>query len=473
MREASSTPAERGPVLAFAGGGAAAALTAAYVLRAFAAARARGTVVLVDRLGRHARGTAYATTDPGHLLNAPACAMTAYGGDQEHLVEWARDQGLVCDHRSFLSRSLYGDYLHDVLADAERLAERVRVERRTARVLAVRPGGVPGRRWTLELSGGGAVHADQVVLAPGLPAAADPRVPGLAGLRRGGPYLPDPWAPGVLAAAGDGRPVLALGTGLTMVDVALSATAADPRTVVYAVSRRGLLPQRHAFPLTGYHPRVALPDGPLRVADLMRALRTAVAADPLHWRYTVDSLRPELQRLWARLGPAEQRRFLDRVARYWEVHRHRMAPTVAERLDRLRLSGRLRVMAGRVASVRATPSGLRASVEPAGGGRTEIDAGWLVNCTGPSAAAAGDPLLRRLLADGLAGADRHGLGLDTSDDGELMGPDGRCREGLFTLGATRRGQLYETTAIREIRAQAEVVARRTAEALLAAPAAWG
>jgi len=43
----------------------------------------------------------------------------------------------------------------------------------------------------------------------------------------------------------------------------------------------------------------------------------------------MDGLRPHWDMLWRRLPEHEQRRFLQHVARYWEVHRHRMAPQVA------------------------------------------------------------------------------------------------------------------------------------------------
>ena len=41
------------------------------------------------------------------------------------------------------------------------------------------------------------------------------------------------------------------------------------------------------------------------------------------------------------LTETDQRTFLRLAARYWEVHRHRMPPATARRVDALRSAGRL------------------------------------------------------------------------------------------------------------------------------------
>lgn len=107
--------------------------------------------------------------------------------------------------------------------------------------------------------------------------------------------------------------------------------------------------------------------------------------------------------------------------------------------------------------------------------RIEVDA--VVNCTGPDPApgADGDPLLSALIEDRLGRAGPLGLGLETGPDGELCDCDGRPSSRLFTLGALRRGQLWETAAVPEIRCQAadlgRLLAARGAAQVAAARAA--
>jgi uncharacterized NAD(P)/FAD-binding protein YdhS len=125
------------------------------------------------------------------------------------------------------------------------------------------------------------------------------------------------------------------------------------------------------------------------------------------------------------------------------------------------------------------------ALEPAGGqaiaatlrgphGEQRLLVDGLVNATGPvfDVRRSPDPLLRALLRRGLATPGPLGLGLRTDDDGALLDASGRRSPHLYTLGALRRGELWETTAVPEIRAQAARIAaaltRRTDAALVSA-----
>jgi uncharacterized NAD(P)/FAD-binding protein YdhS len=98
----------------------------------------------------------------------------------------------------------------------------------------------------------------------------------------------------------------------------------------------------------------------------------------------------------------------------------------------------------------------------AGSRVVDLRVGHVVSCTGPSTnvAATSDPLLRSLLASGVVRSDPLGLGLDVGDDGSLIDADGTPSPVLSTLGPLRRGRLWETTAVPEIRDQACALATR-------------
>ena len=102
---------------------------------------------------------------------------------------------------------------------------------------------------------------------------------------------------------------------------------------------------------------------------------------------------------------------------------------------------------------------------PRGDRRTrELRAARVVDCTGPASSLAEvrHPLVQSLLAQRLAVPDVLGMGFATDRDGALRGGAGGL---LFTLGTLRRGELWESTAIPELRTQARAVATRLVDSL--------
>jgi uncharacterized NAD(P)/FAD-binding protein YdhS len=302
-----------------------------------------------------------------------------------------------------------------------------------------------GRRPVVVDAQGRRRPVDRAVLAVG---HAAPESPGWAAPLRGHPrYVADPWQR--LARIRTDGAVLLIGTGLTAIDVAISLGSTG--TEVLAVSRRGLLPQPHVEAALADAAGTGAPlpcDG---IAPLMRYVRSAAAAGP-DWRVAVDALRPAADDIWRGLSPACRDRFLRHAARYWEVHRHRMAPPIAAEVNRLIRSGRFRAVAGRITSAAASAGAIAVTID----GQPRRFAA-VVNCTGPGSPLR-QPLVADLLATGAARSGPHGLGLDTDDDGRVLDASGRAWPGVFVLGPGRRGRLWETTAVPEIRAQAERLA---------------
>jgi uncharacterized NAD(P)/FAD-binding protein YdhS len=425
------------------GGGCSGVLAGAALVRA-------GTrrVTLVEPSPRLGTGLAYGTTEPGHLLNSRAGSMSAYVDEPGHFVEWLRAFRPRARSDDFVERALYGHYLGSVLATEERDAC-ARLIRHHATALRI----LPAER-AVQLDDGARLKADHVILAIGQPASAavrqlderlgaDPR------------YIKDPWAPGALTSIDTELPVLIVGTGLTAVDVVLSLAGHGHRGDVVAVSRHGLLPRGHLRDAPRPIPLEVVPQGSL--SALIRHVRSLVTG--ADWRAIVDGLRPHVNVLWEAMPAAEQARFLRHVARYWECHRHRVAPLVADRLTRQQVGGRLAVLAGTVDVAQAQRDRLVVRVTKAGGRQFDGGYGAVVNCTGRGPLTTRrTPLVHSLISDGLARAGPHGLGLDVDRNGALVDRTGRVRGQLWTLGPPRLGRLWETTGVPEIRDQAQRLA---------------
>jgi uncharacterized NAD(P)/FAD-binding protein YdhS len=439
--------------IAIVGGGAAGALVLAHVARVAARSHTMLRALVIDAgPGGFGQGVAYRTGDGSHLLNVRASSMSAHHDRPDHFVRWLRDTGHRAGPDDFVPRRDYGAYLASVLRDAA-ATTMVQAEFVRGRVDALDPK-PPG--WLVFTDTGRSYPAEHVVLAVG---AHRPSVawapPHLLASPR---FVADPWAPSALDQIGDAGPVLLVGTGLTMVDVALSLDR--PERVLVALSRHGRLPHPHAeAPLPTLAPD-ALPE-PVTLDAVRVWMRDRVRTATRHhadWRPAVDGVRPVTARIWAALSEADRREFLERDVRSWEVARHRMATEPARRIEHLRGAARLRVLAGGVVGASLRPDGVR--VELAGG--TAVDATWVVNCAGaePDLRRTGDPLLHSLFAAGVVVPGPLDIGLDTDDAGRVRDAAGAPNSRLWTLGGTRRGTLWESTAIPEIRTQAYDLADR-------------
>ncbi|RPF37707.1 FAD/NAD(P)-binding protein [Streptomyces sp. TLI_185] len=437
--------------VAVVGAGAAGTLTAVQLCETATRRRTPLGLVLLDPAPEAGRGTAYATRDPRHRLNVPAGGMSCYPDDPGHFTRW------LCRHgepsvtaADFATRYRYGAYLADTLAQAIVRAQGTVTVRRL-RTRAESCTGTPEGRPALHLADGGHLTVDSAVLATGPAAPSAAWAP--PALRASARFVAAPWATGALdGPLSDTADVLLVGTGLTAVD--LSLTLDRPGRTVHALSRSGLLPQPHALTPAGpMDPPENLDDtslGRLRRAvyrHISRSVRTHG-----DWRPAVDSLRPHTARLWESLTPEDRAEFLAREGALWNTHRHRMAPATAESVARARTARRLTVHTGAVTDAVEHDGSLMLAFS---NGRT-LHVGWVIDCTGPGRRF-DDPLWHSLFASGAAVPGPLGMGVATRD-GRLLDSEGRADRPLFTLGAPRRGELWETTAIPEIRVQAAALA---------------
>jgi uncharacterized NAD(P)/FAD-binding protein YdhS len=434
--------------IAVVGAGASGTLLASHVLRAGGA-----RVVLIERGDRVGRGVAYGTDFPGHLLNVPAASMTGLPDDPGHFLRWARVHfDAATAPTTFVPRRVYGAYLEAVLTESlQAAAPGASLVRRQGEVVYMKAdtGSSP---WLLRFADGSHAHADRVVLALGNLPSRDPAL--VAGAWPEDPtrYIRDPWRGGALA-------------GLTMVDVALQLQAQTPGQQIIALSRGGLFPHAHRAGGAAPSQGVPIPDPTPSLLELLRFVRTAAVVAEVgggDWRDAVNALRPVTSQLWTALPRDEQRRFVARLARFWDVHRHRLAPEVAAAVDALRESGRLTFASGRIRTAAAAGDGVVVTVRERGARERTLRVAAVVNCTGPTGdvRAGGSRLLEALCASGAVRPHPLALGLDTCGDGAVRDARGRESETLFALGPLRRGELWESTAVPEIRSQARALAQR-------------
>lgn len=443
------------PTIAIIGGGFSGSMLAVELLR-----RVAGdiSVVLIERGPVPGRGVAYGTQFEGHLLNVRAKNMSAYADAPDHLVKWAqRHYSSSIKPDDFLPRPVYGQYISSQLREAIGLPA---AEFRCIRDEAVALSHADDRA-EIRLASGQTVFADKVVLALGNFPPADLHIPGKTAASAR--YIPNPWSATALKDAANENSVLLIGSGLTSVDVTLELRARGFEGIIHILSRRGLLPQRHAVVPFPPFPAENIPR---TVRGLLRLIRVQVRNAEergSNWRAVVDSLRPVTQQIWRSLLLAEQRRFLRHLRTYWDVHRHRIAERIADQLALQLRSGQIQIHAGRITGYREDMAGVDITYRDRKSGESRtLHADRVINCTGPEGDCrrVGSPLLLELMEKKLARPDELGLGLDVADDGSVVDSQGSRSNFLYALGPLRKGKLWESIAVPELRVQVAELANQ-------------
>lgn len=411
------------------------------------------SVTLIERSAFPGRGVAYGTHCAGHLLNVPARNMSALASDASHFLHWAQ---LHYDSRvqpgDFLPRRVYGRYVASVLQDAFDANEN-RFEWRRDEAFSVT---AVDDKVEISLSSGSRILADKVVLALGNFPPAGLRIPGLT--QSCSRYISNPWLENTLEGVSRDKAILLVGSGLTSVDVAISLRERGFQGKIHMLSRRGLLPQSHKT--APPWPAFIDSGSALTARRLLQLIREQVRlADGRgsDWRAVIDCLRPLTQKIWCSLPVKEQRRFLRHLRAYWDVHRHRVAPPIGKQLATEIKNSKLQTHAGRLVEYREGSSRVDVIYRQRGNGRLRtLKVNRVINCTGPDSdfRRVDSPLLRDLIRRKLARADSLFLGLDTAPDGALLDPHGTPSESLYAIGPLRKGNLWESTAVPEIRVQA-------------------
>ena len=321
-------------------------------------------ILLFDQSATFGPGVAFAARHDRLLLNTRVANMSALATDPTHFLRWLWAHDLP-EHpaaeippsgHAFVARGVYGRYLSDLLGEAEAAAPHdVSLRRIGRRVVGVAER--DGVLW-LKLSDDSTAVADVAVLCVGnLP----PRLPQAPGVETcdDARLIANPWDEASVARIQPSDAVLVLGSGLTMVDVAILLADRGHRGPILALSRHGLLPTEHA-PTRRAPPSDGL-DRPPTARGLLRQIRLEIACAERAgsgWRAVLDAWRNRVPLLWHRLPMVERRRFLRHLRPLWDVHRHRMAPEIAAQIWAMQANGQLEIRAGTIEAYQTCHEGI-------------------------------------------------------------------------------------------------------------------
>ncbi len=419
-------------------------------------------IYLIEYRNKWGEGIAYGTRSDHHLLNVQAGKMSAFGDKNDHFLHWINvnypDYLTTAD--TFVPRKFYSEYLRSILQDAQQKAQAgVTLYRVWDEAIAINP---TPRNLIITLKSGEQLSVNQSVLALGNFPPQNPDISNPS-FYQSSRYVPWAWSEPQLPLKSIHEPLLLIGSGLTAIDIIATLKEQNHQGKIYVVSRRGLFPQPQAK-VEPFPSFLTLESAPKTTRELVHRIREEIdnaAQKGYNWRAVIDSLRVETQGIWNHLPTPEQSRFLRHVQPYWEVLRHRIAPIIQQQIQELLNNKQLVLYAGRILEYSENPDHIDVIIRQRHNQELlNLPVSLVINCTN----SVGDyqklknPLLVNLFTSGLIRSDPLNLGLDVTKTGALIDQKGEISQNLYTLGTACKGCRWETTAVREIREQAENLA---------------
>jgi uncharacterized NAD(P)/FAD-binding protein YdhS len=148
----------------------------------------------------------------------------------------------------------------------------------------------------------------------------------------------------------------------------------------------------------------------------------------------------------------DKQQFLRHLRHKWGVARHRAASQSMQVVNELLNAKQLELIRGRVYEIKSNESGFEVQYSDKGQNNS-LNACVLINCTGPESnfEKVELPLIKQLFQANSIRVDALKYGIEASINGQIT-------QNLFTIGPPLKGILWESTAVPEIRVQAQQLA---------------
>ncbi len=426
-------------------------------------------ILLFEKENPIGKGIAYSPYSKKQLLNVPTSKMSAFKELPDHFFNWVKsfeeyknlDESILAG--AFLPRHLYGQYLEFVwnesLSNAKAKSIKVRILR--SNIIDLERKGAE-----IELIGekNDRFLVDYCVLATGNIVPRNQPIENMDFYSNSN-YFQNPWKIESVENLNKNENVLIIGNGLTMVDTVLALQERNFKGIIYSISPNGyhILSHRHA-PIKYTKLVDELPEEidlktirNLIVKHVRAVRKLGVSAEPV-----IDSLRPFSQNIWRNFSINDKREFLRKYRHAWGVARHRIPIHMNDFLLKLMFSIKLKVFAGKIKSLNEVNGIIEVSfVEKNSKTEEKIFVSRVINCTGPESniKLSESQLLKKCLEKGIISQDEFYLGFNADPTNfQLIGGNGEVQNNIFTLGTNLKGIFWESTAVNELRSQAENLA---------------
>jgi uncharacterized NAD(P)/FAD-binding protein YdhS len=128
----------------------------------------------------------------------------------------------------------------------------------------------------------------------------------------------------------------------------------------------------------------------------------------------------------------------------------------------LRIEGKLKINSGKILNFTEGPDGIDvAYFDKKAHAEKTLKVSRIINCTGPETDLnnVSQSFLKNCLLKGILTQDSLKLGIKTNTDTyQVIDAQGNPHKNLFTLGGNLKGELWESTAVNELKTQTENLA---------------
>ncbi|MEI6312848.1 MAG: FAD/NAD(P)-binding protein [Bacteroidota bacterium] len=417
------------------------------------------------------KGFAYSPYSKKHILNVITEKMSAFPDKAHDFLDWVMlqeefksyDRTLIAN--SFLPRYVYGQYLVDTWEKAKMIASEKNIELQIIESV-VDDIDVSEEKITIELNTAEKITVDQCVITSGNQVPRNPAIPNMD-FYKSSNYFQNPWLIDSVLHLDSELPVLVIGNGLTMVDTVFGLLEHGFKNKIYSISPNGfnILPHRHnglkyTKLVEEFTENMSLYDFVKLVNKHVKLVREyGVTAEPV-----IDSIRPYTQSIWKKLNDTERTKFMSRLRHLWGVARHRFPMHSHDKIQQLRIDNKLLIKSGKILNfTEVSPKHI--VVEYYDKKEKEVktfEVSRVINCTGPESnlSLVEKSFLKNALMKGILKQDSLYLGIVTDTDTfQIIDTNNNKHHHLFTIGTNLKGELWESTAVNELRAQADKLAQ--------------
>jgi len=435
--------------IAIVGGGISGTLT---VLQLIKQCKQPLTVFWFDTQNKYGKGYAYNTFDAEHLLNVRAENMFIFPDEPLHFVNWLQQFHPTYNAKDFVPRKLFGEYVLHTFETLKHSNPHI-----TLQLIAEEVKSINKTTDGFEIKTSRTYLVQKVILGLGnfLPAHPKSQAQEFINSKN---YFQNPYNVQLTMQVQQQQHVTIIGSGLTMIDIIGSLNRYGYKGKIAVISPHAYIPQAHQEnPLPSVEPFIDA-NKSYRLPELVKLVNQQLKKakkQQLNPHSVIDLMRPHLQRLWLQFSLEEKQQFLRHLRHKWGVARHRAPAQSMVVFNDLVASGQLELLKGRISNISFQEKAFDITYSTAQEPKQTLHTQLIINCTGPESdySRLKSPLIQDLVSKQLIAPDPLKYGIDAQKDGQISA-------GLYTLGPTLKGILWESVAVPEIRVQAQELASK-------------